>query len=351
MVGDAGTREEMTRTQLLRCRVRASMVALSYFGTKAGVSRMLSSSFEVHDERFLGLVIDNVQVEQLWTGARWCEGPVYVPAGKYLFFSDIPNDRLMRWDETTGSVVVFQQGCGYQNGHTLDSQGRLISCEHGGRRVVRGEPDGSTTVLASHFEGHRFNSPNDVVVAADGGIWFTDPTYGIDSDYEGHAAPSDIGASHLYRIDPSCGAIEAIGTDFVQPNGLAFLPDERLLYVVDSGFSHGASGPRHIRAFEVHHGRQLGTSRVLASCDNGIYDGVRVDVLGNLWVGAGDGVRCLSPEGELLGRIRLPETASNIAFGGAKRNRLFICATQSLYSVYLKVSGARRPSLKKESIA
>lgn len=312
---------------------------------------MLSASFEVHDERFLGLVIDNVQVERLWTGARWCEGPVYVPAGRYLLFSDIPNDRLMRWDETSDSVAVFRQDCGYHNGHTLDPLGRVIACEHGGRRVTRCEPDGSTTVLASHFEGHRFNSPNDVVVASDGAIWFTDPTYGIDSDYEGHAASSEMGASQLYRIDPQHGEIEAVGTDFVQPNGLAFSPDERVLYVIDSGFSHGASGPRHIRAFDVRHGRHLGTSRVLATCDNGIYDGLRIDALGNLWVGAGDGVRCLSPEGHLLGRIRLPETASNVEFGGARRNRLFICATQSLYSVYLKVSGARRPARNKESIA
>ena len=327
------------------------MVALSSVCTKTGVRHMLSASFEVRDERFLGLVIDNVQVERLWTGARWCEGPVYVPASKYLLFSDIPNDRVMRWDEITGSVVVFQQGCGYQNGHTLDPQGRVISCEHGGRRVIRAEPDGSTSTLASHFGGNRFNSPNDVIVAADGGIWFTDPTYGIDSDYEGHAARSEIGGSHLYRIDPSHGEVEVLGTDFVQPNGLAFSPDERLLYVVDSGFSHDVLGPRHIRVFDVDHGRLLGTSRIIASCDNGIYDGLRVDALGNLWVGAGDGVRCLSPEGELLGSIRLPETASNVAFGGAKRNRLFICATQSLYSVYLKVSGAQRPAPNKESIA
>lgn len=311
---------------------------------------MLSASFEVHDERFLGLVIDNVHVEKLWTGARWCEGPVYVPAGKYLLFSDIPNDRLMRWDETRGSVDVFQQDCGYHNGHTLDPAGRVVACEHGDRRVTRVEPDGSITVLASHFEGLRFNSPNDVVVASDGGIWFTDPTYGIDSDYEGHAASSEIGAAQVYRIDPLHGEVKAVATDFIQPNGLAFSPDERLLYVIDSGFSHGASGPRHIRVFDVHDGRRLGASHVLATCDNGIYDGLRIDALGNLWVGAGDGVRCLSPDGQLLGLIRLPETASNIAFGGAKRNRLFICATQSLYSVYLKVSGAPRPTHITESV-
>ncbi|MET0256322.1 MAG: SMP-30/gluconolactonase/LRE family protein [Luteibacter sp.] len=312
---------------------------------------MLSTSFEVHDERFLALVIDNVQVERLWTGARWCEGPVYVPAGRYLLFSDIPNDRMMRWDEATGTVAVFQQGCGYQNGHTLDAQGRVLACEHGGRRITRVEADGSLTVLASHFEGARFNSPNDIVVAADGGIWFTDPTYGIDSDYEGHAASSDIGASHLYRIDPGDGRVEAIGTDFAQPNGLAFSPDERRLYVVDSGFSHRATGPRHIRVFDVRDGRTLGGSHVLAGCDNGIYDGLRVDTQGNLWVGAGDGVRCLSPEGEPLGLIRLPETASNVAFGGPKRNRLFICATQSLYSVYLKVPGARRPDTHADALS
>jgi gluconolactonase len=305
---------------------------------------MLSASFEVHDERFLDLVIDNVQVERLWTGARWCEGPVYVPAGRYLLFSDIPNDRLMRWDETTESVAIFQEGGGYQNGHTLDPQGRVVACEHGGRRVTRREHDGSTTILASRFEGHRLNSPNDVVVASDGSIWFTDPTYGIDSDYEGHAAMSEIGASHLYCIDPVDGGVTAVPVDFIQPNGLAFCPDEGVMYVVDSGFSHGSSGPRHVRAFDVSQGKHLGRSRILATCGNGIFDGLRVDARGNLWLGAGDGVRCLSPDGDLLGLIRLPETASNIEFGGAKRNRLFICATQSLYSVYLKVSGARRPT-------
>jgi gluconolactonase len=181
-------------------------------------------------------------------------------------------------------------------------------------------------------------------VASDGSIWFTDPTYGIDSDYEGHAAMSEIGASHLYRIDPVDGGVTAVPVDFIQPNGLAFSPDEGVMYVVDSGFSHGSSGPRHVRAFDVSQGKHLGRSRILATCGNGIFDGLRVVARGNLWLGAGDGVRCLSPDGDLLGLIRLPETASNIEFGGAKRNRLFICATQSLYSVYLKVSGARRPT-------
>jgi gluconolactonase len=305
---------------------------------------VLSASFEVHDERFLSLVLDNVQVERLWTGARWCEGPVYVPAGKYLLFSDIPNDRVMRWDETSGVVSVFEQGRGYQNGHTLDAQGRVLTCEHGGRRVTRCEADGSITLLADRYHGRRLNSPNDLVVAADGAIWFTDPTYGIDSDYEGHAAVSEIAASNVYRIDAATGTMQAVGTDFVQPNGLAFSANGRLLYIIDSGFSHGATGPRHIRVCDlVDGGRALGHSRVLASCDNGIYDGLRVDALGNLWAGAGDGVHCIAADGSLLGRIRLPETASNVAFGGPKRNRLFICATQSLYSVYLKVPGARHP--------
>lgn len=305
---------------------------------------MFSDAFEVHDERFKALVLPNVQVEQLWTGGRWLEGPVYVAAGRYLLFSDIPNDRVMRWDETDGSVSVFQHGCGFRNGHTIDRQGRVLACEHGMRRVTRCEHDGSTTVLATHFDGKRLNSPNDLVVKSDGSIWFTDPTYGIDTDYEGHRSQPEIGGSNVYRIDPADGSVALVAGDFVRPNGLAFNQDETSLYVVDSGATHVENGPRHIRVIDIGSDwRAPGGNRVLATCDQGIYDGMRLDERGNIWVGAGDGVHCLSPEGRLLGKIRIPETTANVVFGGPKRNRLFICATRSLYGVYLPVAGMTYP--------
>ena len=205
---------------------------------------MLTDWFEPHDKRFQALVLPNVHVEKLWTGGRWLEGPVYVAAGRYLLFPDIPNDRVMRWDETDGSVSVFAHPCSFHNGHTIDREGRVLACEHGGRRVSRCEHDGSTTALASHFDGKRLNSPNDLVVKSDGSIWFTDPTYGIDSDYEGFEAPSEIGASNVYRIDPASGAVAVVAGDFVKPNGLAFSEDETRLYIVDSGATHGEDGPR-----------------------------------------------------------------------------------------------------------
>jgi gluconolactonase len=306
---------------------------------------MFSDAFEIHDDRFRSLILPNVHVEALWTGGRWLEGPVYVAAGRYLLFSDIPNDRLMRWDETDNSVSLFESPCGFQNGHTLDREGRLVACEHGSRRVSRVEHDGSTAVLASHFQGKRLNSPNDVVVKSDGSIWFTDPTYGIDSDYEGHRSPSEVGSSNVYRVDPADGRVSIVADGLVKPNGLAFNHDESKLYIVDSGATHSPDGPRHIREFDVApDGRTLDSDRVLATCDQGIYDGMRLDEKGNIWVGAGDGVHCLSSEGELLGKIRIPETTANVVFGGAKRNRLFICATRSLYAVFLQTRAMARPT-------
>ena len=303
---------------------------------------MLTDWFEVLDPRFTALVFENVHVEKLWTGARWTEGPAYVPAGRYLLFSDIPNDRVMRYDEISGDVTLFSDKCGFQNGRTLDRAGRVVSCEHGGRRVSRIEHDGSITDLASSYSGKRLNSPNDVVVKSDGSIWFTDPTYGIDSDYEGHQAISEIGASYVYRIDPETGEITAMSTDFSQPNGLAFNHDETRLYVSDTGLSHDPDGPRHIRVLNVAaDGKSLVPGgEVFATCDTGVFDGFRFDRAGNIWTSAGDGVHCYAPDGCLLGKIKLPEAAANVEFGGPKRNRLYICATQSLYSVYLRTNGA-----------
>jgi len=302
----------------------------------------LTDSFEVIDPRFGKLAFGNVHVEKLWTGCRWAEGPAWFAAGRYLVWSDIPNDRMMRFDETDGSVSVFRQPAMNTNGHFVDLQGRLVSCEHRGRCVSRTEFDGSRTVLASHFEGKRFNSPNDVVVKSDGSIWFTDPSYGIDSDYEGDASPSEIGARQVYRIDPLSGAISCVASDFVQPNGLAFSPDESLLYIVDTGLTHKADGPHHVRRFKVgRDGLTLSGGEVFATCPVGLYDGLRVDVHGNLWLSAGDGVHCHAPDGTLLGKILIPETVANVCFGGAKLNRLFICGTTSLYAVYLNTRGAR----------
>jgi gluconolactonase len=302
---------------------------------------MLTPTFEVLDPRFARYAPGNVHLEKLFTGCRWAEGPVYVPAGRYLLWSDIPNDRVMRWDETDGSVSVFEQPAWNPNGHTLDQQGRVLTCEHRGRCVSRREHDGRRTVLASHWNGKRLNSPNDLVVKSDGSIWFTDPTYGIDSDYEGDAAESEIGASWVYCIDPHSGEVQPVVQDMVRPNGLAFSPDERWLYVVDTGASHVPDGPRLLRRYAVApNGLSLQDGQHFAHCSIGLFDGVRFDVDGNLWAGAGDGVHCLAPDGTLIGKVRVPEVVANVCFGGPKRNRLFICGTTSLYAVYLKATGA-----------
>lgn len=301
----------------------------------------LTESFEVLDPRFRTLAFPNVHVEELWTGCRWAEGPAWFAAGRYLVWSDIPNDRMLRWDETDGSVSVFRQPAMNTNGHTVDLQGRLVSCEHRGRCVSRTEHDGSRTVLVSQVDGQRLNSPNDVVVKSDGSLWFTDPSYGIDSDYEGDAASSEIGARRVYRFDEASGKTTVVAGDFVQPNGLAFSPDESLLYIVDTGATHQADGPHHVRRFKVAANGTLTGGEVFATCPVGLYDGLRVDVHGNLWLSAGDGVHCHAPDGTLLGKILIPETVANVCFGGAKLNRLFICGTTSLYAVYLNTRGAR----------
>jgi gluconolactonase len=302
----------------------------------------LTDSFEVIDPRFRKLAFPNVHVEKLYTGCRWAEGPAWFAAGRYLVWSDIPNDRMLRWDETNGAVSVFRQPAMNSNGHTVDLQGRLVSCEHRGRCVSRTEHDGARTILAAHLDGKRFNSPNDVVVHSNGTIWFTDPSYGIDSAYEGDAAPSEIGACQVYRLDPASGAITVVARDFVQPNGLAFSPDESVIYIVDTGATHVSNGPHHVRWFQVRADGSLVGGEVFATCPVGLYDGLRVDAQGNLWLSAGDGVHCHASDGTLLGKIRIPETVANVCFGGAKLNRLFICGTTSLYAVYLNTRAASR---------
>ena len=294
----------------------------------------------VHDPRCNALLIGHAKLERLHTGCRWAEGPVYFPAGRYLLWSDIPNDRVMRFDETDGSVSVFMSPCNHHNGHTRDREGRLISCEHRGRAVSRIEHDGSRTVLADRWNGKRLNAPNDVVVKSDGSIWFTDPTYGIDSDYEGDKAVSEIGASNVYRIDPATGDVSAVVTDRVKPNGLAFSPDEALLYVADTGRSHVPGLPATITAYQIDtDGQSAARLRLFATCPEGLYDGFRVDDDGNIWTSAGTNVFVYAPDGTHLGTLPIGEIVANVCFGGPKRNRLYICGQTSLYAIYVKVSG------------
>ena len=302
----------------------------------------LDEAVEVLDPSFYRLVINNAHVEKLWTGARWAEGPVYVPSAQYLVFSDIPNDRTLRYDERTGNVDVFESPAFNANGHCLDNEGRIVTAEHRGRAVSRIGHDGVRQVLIDNYGGKKLNSPNDVGVKSDGSIWFTDPTYGIDSDYEGDSAESEIGASYVYRYSPE-GALEAVVRDMVQPNGLAFSADEETLYIADTGRSHlGAKCPPDIRAYSVApDDMSLGSYSVFATCSEGVFDGFRVDWDGNLWTSAGDGVHCYSSNGELIGKIHIPEVVANVEFGGLKRNRLYICGTTSLYSMYLNTRAAR----------
>ena len=301
---------------------------------------MISDYADIRDDRFGKLVHGNARLEKLWTGGRWCEGPAYFPAGRYLLWSDIPNDRLLRWDECSGAVATFEQPCRNQNGHTVDRKGRLVACEHQGRAVSRIEPDGSRTILADRFEGKRLNSPNDVVVKSDGSVWFTDPTYGIDSDYEGDRAASEIGASNVYRIDPATGAVTLVIDDLVRPNGIAFSPDEKLLYVADTGRTHRPDRDPVIRAYPVApDGASVHDGHPFATSDSGLFDGFRVDTSGNVWSSAGDGVQVFAPDGTLLGKILTPEPVANLEFGGRKRNRLIICATSSLYALYVNARG------------
>jgi gluconolactonase len=298
------------------------------------VTDRIRTRLEVIDERFRGCQGDE-WVACLYTGGRWTEGPAYFPAGRYLLFSDIPNDRMLRFDELTGAIGEFRAPAGYANGNAVDRQGRLLSCEHGHRRVTRTEHDGSVTVLTDRYDGKRLNSPNDLVEHSDGTIWFTDPSYGIDSDYEGHKAVSEIGACNVYRVDPSTGETTVVADDFVRPNGLAFSADERQLYVVDTR-------QKHIRRFDVA-GRRLLGGEVFATCGAGSFDGIRIDEVGRIWAAAHDGVHCFDPDGTLLGKLHIPEIVSNVTFGGPRRNDLFITATSSVYSLRLNVCGVRYP--------
>jgi gluconolactonase len=293
--------------------------------------------FEVHDPRFAAFVMGNAPVRRIATGYDWVEGPVWFGDMGCLLFSDIPNDRILCWTEA--GVTTFRAPANYANGHTRDHHGRLVSCEHGLRRVTRTDWDGSVTVIADAHAGKRLNSPNDVIVARDGGIWFSDPHYGIMTDYEGFRAEAEQ-PCHVYRVDPD-GQVEAVITDMHCPNGLCFSPDERLLYVADTGRMFGAD-PQHIRVYDMVEGRPV-NGRLFHTIAPGCADGIRVDSDGNLWSSAGDGVQCIAPDGTLLGKILVPEVVSNLCFGGRAKHRLFITATTSVYSVVLNRKGLQWP--------
>jgi gluconolactonase len=298
------------------------------------------SDYEVLDPRFRDCFNRTARLERLWTGARWTEGPVYFPLGRFLLFSDIPNDRMLRYDECDGSVSVFRTPCGYANGHTVDREGRLVTCEHGGRRVSRTEHDGRITVIADSYQGKRLNSPNDVVVKSDGSIWFTDPPFGILSDYEGHKGESELGKNYVFRVDRA-GKMTVVADDFMRPNGLAFSPDEKQLYIVDSAGGRIPGAPKHIRVFDVTDDGRLTNSREFCDCTAGRFDGIRFDDAGRLWGATDDGIHCIAPDGTLIGKVRIPEICSNLVFGGPKRNYLFITAATTLYGVLTTVNGAK----------
>jgi gluconolactonase len=295
----------------------------------------------VLDPSFAKYRLNLAKVERIATGMRWDEGPVWFGDGRYLLWSDIPNNRIMRWDEETGAVGVFRKPAHYANGNTRDRQGRLVTCEHGGRRVTRTEYDGAITVLADSFDGKPLNSPNDAVCKSDGSVWFTDPPFGILGHYEGHPAKPDL-PTNVYRWDPKTGKLALVAGDIDRPNGLAFSPDESRLYVVEAGVT-----PRVIRAYPVTDGgTRLGKGAVLITAEEkGTPDGLRVDTDGNLWCGWGmgeaglDGVMVFNPVGKRIGRIDLPERCANVCFGGRHRNRLFMAASTSVYSLFVNTQG------------
>jgi gluconolactonase len=297
-------------------------------------------AIEVLDASFAKYRLLLASVEQLATGCRWAEGPVWFGDGRYLLWSDIPNNRIMKWEEETGAVSVFRKPSNNANGNTRDRQGRLITCEHDARRVTRTEYDGAITVLMDRFEGKVLNSPNDVVIKSDGSVWFTDPPFGILGYYEGHVATPEL-PTNLYRFDPETGHATVATGDVIAPNGLCFSPDEKILYVVES-----RSTPRHILAFDVTGGGTRLTNKriVIDAGPDGTPDGMRCDVDGNIWAGWGmteelDGVRIFNPAGKPIGHIHLPERCANLCFGGRHRNRLLMAASHSLYSLYVNTQG------------
>ena len=297
--------------------------------------------FDVLDSRFRAYVLPNAPLVTLGEGFAWLEGPVWFADGNFLLVSDLPNDRILRWSKG-GGVSVFRQPSGFANGHTRDRQGRLIGCSHQHRCITRTELDGGVTVLADCYGSKRLNSPNDVVCRSDGTIWFTDPVYGISTDYEGGKQMPELPPA-VYRLDPGTGALDVVADDFEGPNGIAFSPDERLLYVSESGGQFDADPLQYIRVFDVADDGQLRNGRVFHKVAPGYADGFRLDEDGNVWSSAADGVHCIAPDGTKLGVVKVPFRVSNLAFGGRNRARLFLCASHTLFAIYTNTRGAQRP--------
>jgi gluconolactonase len=297
---------------------------------------------EIRRPRFARYILSNATLEILASGFRWIEGPVWMGDADCLLFQDLPNNRTMRWTEGAG-VSVYRSPSNYANGQTRDRQGRLIACSHRGRCLYRTEYDGRITTLVDRHDGKRLNAPNDVVVKSDGSIWFTDPLYGISNDYEGGRQTSEQPPA-VYRFDPDRGDIRIVAGDFDGPNGLAFSPDESRLYIAETGDQSSDHPRQYIRVFDVATGGStLSGGDIFHKIDRGYCDGMRVDEDGNIWSSAADGVHCISPEGELLGKILVPHRVSNLTFGGAVKNRLFIGGSNTLYSIFLNCRGSQAP--------
>lgn len=305
--------------------------------------RYTDPAFKTIDKRFEKYVIGNTPLQRVWTGAMWAEGPAWCGVGRYLLWSDIPNNRQVRWIEEDGHTSTFRSPSEYSNGNTFDFEGRQVACQHGLRRVARYEHDGSVTVIADKFQGKPLNSPNDIVVHPEGSIWFTDPPYGIMGNYEGFQAKPELKEA-VYRVDPKSGRIDKVTDELDKPNGICFSQDYKKLYVCDTG------NPRDIQVFDIADGKTLRNKRQFVNMAMpgrpGLADGIRADVDGNIWAGAGrggagyDGVHVFTPEGERLGIIELPEICANLCFGGTRRNRLFMAASQSIYSIFVGTRGA-----------
>jgi gluconolactonase len=341
----------MTGRPTMHVTRRAFLTAGTAAATLAAVPRAFAQwqpsqrypdpAVQIVDQSFARYRLNLAKIERLATGLRWSEGPVWFGDGRYLLWSDIPNNRIMRWDEETGAVTVFRKPSNFANGNTRDRQGRLLTCEHGTRRVSRTEYDGTITTIAGKYDGKPLNSPNDIVCKSDGSIWFTDPPFGILGYYEGYVAKPEL-PTNVYRVDDKIDEITVMTGDLNRPNGLAFSPDESKLYVVEGGIT-----PRVIHAYDVvDGGTRITGKRKLIDAAAGTPDGFRCDVDGNLWCGWGmgqeglDGVSIFNPDGKLIGRINLPERCANVCFGGTHRNRLFMCGSTSLYSLYVNTQGA-----------